>query len=200
MSTTAQEKQPDKIRWGFTLGFETQSLGIESFETQNPDQKSLFSESTYPGFTLGINGRKPIWRGVAFESGLSLSNNTNQVHFWPHEEQRYTFTDIELPLYISITNQKGTDRPLRGKILFGPRLGWNLAGPGDARFQLYQQRVGLDIGLGVEINLGKFKLFPSAIYSHGMNNIHDFTGTEYDFLAGRTVRDKVAFRVLFEGL
>jgi hypothetical protein len=192
----AQEKQKKPMQWGFMLGLETQSLGIESLYEQSPDEAWVESNRNKPGVTVGVLGQKKIWRGLSFESGLSLSYTYNKVVFHPDGPQKYEFTDLELPIYAAFTNQKNDGLPLRAKVLFGPRIGWNLAHKPIDKLQLLRERVALDLGLGVEISLGKWKLCPEAIYSHGLNNLHDFTSTNFDFLIGRVVRDKVSFRVV----
>jgi len=194
----AQEKQGNAVKWGFILGIETQTLGIEPLDEKGPEESAVQSGRNQPGVTIGVLGEKKLWLGLSFQSGLSFSYTHNPVDFRPDGRIRYQFADIELPLYFSIANQKNGGLPLRGKILFGSRLGWNLANRSNDRLLLMQERIGLDLGLGVEIRIGKLKICPEAIYSHGLNNLHNFTGTNYDYLVGRTVRDKVAFRVVLQ--
>ncbi len=194
----AQERQKYAVRWGFVVGLETQTLGIEPLDDKLPEESAVQSGRNQAGATLGILGEKKLWRGLAFQSGISFSYTHNPVDFRPDGRSRYRFADIELPLYLSIANQKNGGLPLRGKILFGPRFGWNLANNANERLHFLRERLGIDLGLGVEIRLGNLKVSPEAIYSHGLNNLHDFTGTNYDFLVGRAVRDKVAFRVVIQ--
>jgi len=61
---------------------------------------------------------------------------------------------------------------------------------------LLQERIGLDVGLGIEIPVGSLTLQPEFLYSHGMKNIHDFSNTPYDPYIGNVVRDKLQVRVL----
>lgn len=193
-----QEKQNNSVQWGISLGIETQTLGIEALDRKIGETSAVLSGPNKPGAVLSFIGRKQIWRGLAFESGLSLSYNHNRVNFTPDGSQNFQFTDLELPAYFSLTNQEKSVLPLRGKVLFGARVGWNTAQNRGDRIQFLRERLGLDLGLGVEINLGKVRLFPTVIYSHGINNLHDFTGTEFDYFVGRAVRDKLAFRVVLE--
>lgn len=193
----AQEQPRHGFRWGLSLGIETQSLGIEPTDRVAPEETWVGSDRNKPGATLGIVGQKSIWRGLAFQSGLSLSYTSNLVNFYPNTTQTYHFTDLELPAYFTITNQKSSKAPLSAKILFGPRLGWNLARNAGDKLQFLRERLSIDLGLGVEIKLGKWNLSPEMIYSHGLNNLHDFVGADYDFQVGRAVRDKLAFRAVF---
>lgn len=198
-SLQAQEQTNNGFHWGLSLGIETQSLGIEPTDRVAPEETWVGSDRNKPGATLGITAQKSIWRGLGFQSGLSLSYTSNLVNFYPNTTQNYHFTDLELPVYFTVTNQKPgkAPAPLRAKILFGPRLGWNLAHNAGDKLQFLRERLAIDLGLGVEINLGKWNLSPEVIYSHGLNNLHDFVGADYDFEVGRAVRDKLAFRVVF---
>ena len=192
----AQEQQNRGFQWGLSVGAETQSLGIEPTDRLGPKETWVGSDRNKPGATLGIVGQKDIWRGLAFQTGLSFSYTSNLVKFFPNTAQTYHFTDLELPVYLSVTNQKASKAPLHAKILFGPRFGWNLGRNAGDKLQLLRERMAIDLGLGVEIRLGKWNLSPEMIYSHGLNNLHDFVGTEYDFQVGRVIRDKLAFRVV----
>lgn len=194
----AQEQRRPAVKWGVIVGIETQTLGIEPLDDKAPEETAVQSGRNRLGATIGFLGEKKLWKGLSFQSGLSLSYTRNPVDFRPDGRSYYEFADIELPLYCSIANQHNGGLPLRGKILFGPRLGWNLANHTNDRLQFLKERIGLDLGLGVEIRFGKYKLCPEAVYSHGLNNLHDFTGTNYDYLVGRAVRDKVAFRVVVQ--
>lgn len=193
---SAQETAKNTWIWGFSAGLETQTLGIETLDGKEPDETAVLSERNRIGGTIGMVGQKKIWRGLSFQTGLSLSSNHNQVTFRPGGQSRFQFLDLELPVYCVFANQKNGDLPLRGKVMFGPRLGWNLTSNDNDRLQFLQERFALDLGLGVDINMGKWRLCPEAIYSHGLNNLHDFTGKTFDLLVGRAVRDKLAFRLL----
>ena len=193
-----QEQEKNTVQWGFSLGIETQTLGIEALDRKTGESAAVVSGPNKPGAVLSIIGRKKIWHGFAFESGMSLSYNHNRVEFTPGGSSIFQFTDLELPVYFSFTNQEKSVLPLRGKVLFGAHTSWNLAQNAGDRLQFLRERLGIDLGLGVEVNLGKAKLYPTVIYSHGINNLHDFTGTEFDYFVGRAVRDKLAFRVVVE--
>ena len=192
----AQEVKKNPVQWGFALGIETQSLGSDAIVERTPQETWVETDRNKVGATIGFLGQKKIWKGLAIQSGLSLSYTRNQVHFHQDGIQQYQFTDLELPLYFTLINQKSSRHPLRAKVLFGPRLGWNFANNSGENLQFLRERLAVDLGIGVEINLGKWKLCPEAIYSHGLNNIHDFGSTDFDFLVGRAIRDKIGFRVI----
>ena len=195
--SSAQETEKKSIQWGLSLGVETQYLGIELLTEPVEDDPWVFADRNKAGFTLGLVGQKHIFRELSFQTGLNCSFTRNLVTFYPPKDKvMYQFADLELPAYFVLTNHKSKNLPLRGKLLFGGRLGMNVGSSGDKRLLVLRERLALDLGLGVDIRFKKLSISPEAIYSHGMNNIHDFTSTEYDFLVGRVERDKLIFRVV----
>lgn len=183
--------------WGFSAGLETQTLGVQSLDGKEPDQTAVYSERNRPGMTLGANYRNKLIGGMSFQVGFTTSVLENKVSFRPGGTELFHFTDVELPVYLSYANPKSTNERLRGIILLGARAGWNVAQQESQNLRFLRERFAIDLGLGVEIRLGKWLLTPEVIYSHGLNNLHDFTGTNFDYLVGRAVRDKLAFKVVF---
>jgi hypothetical protein len=102
-----------------------------------------------------------------------------------------------MPFHFVLTNRKGSF-PLRGSMILGARLGWNFADtPETHHLKLYKNRIGLDTGLGIEINLKKLRLQPEFLYSFGLNNQNDATITDTYWGVGRTLRDRLTFRLVF---
>jgi hypothetical protein len=75
-------------------------------------------------------------------------------------------------------------------------MSWNLAEQTSSNLNLLQERIALDVGLGIEIPSGRYAIQPEVLYSHGLNNIHNFSNTPYDPYVGQVVRDKLQIRVL----
>lgn len=50
--------------------------------------------------------------------------------------------------------------------------------------------------MGIEIPVGNLTLQPGFLYSHGLNNIHNFSNTPCDPYIGIVVRDKLKVRLL----
>lgn len=194
----AQNPAAGRLQWGFFAGLTTQSLGIEPLDGKEPEEAAVQAARPKVGVTAGLMLEKKIWRGFGFEPGLAFSYVENRVYFRPGGAKTYPFADVELPLHFTLTNQSKQLLPLHAKLRFGPRLGWNVANAPASELHLYRRRVGLDLGLGVEIKWGKWIFCPEMLYSHGMNNLHDFRGSPVDFLTGRIVRDKLALRVVFK--
>ncbi|MCE7922973.1 MAG: PorT family protein [Haliscomenobacteraceae bacterium CHB4] len=193
--SVAQEGFPPSFAWGFMAGFESQTLGIEPFATNDPEQMYAESRRTSHGGSVGVFGRWNIWKGLSVQPALSIASLQSEIQFSDDGNEKFQFTDLELPLHFVLTNPNG-QFPLRGSILLGGRLGWNFAPQNSDNLQFLRERLGLDLGLGAEIRLKNWRVQPEFVYSHGINNLHDVVNAKYDWVVGRMVRDKLTFRVL----
>jgi len=190
------QQQPDKpFIWGATASFETQLLGIQSLDIDEPEVPQVSTERTSRGGGMGLFARWQLWKGLAIQPELSVSTLQAKIFFQQNGVQYFRFTDVELPLHFVLTNPDG-HFPLRGSLLLGGRVGWNFATQPSDNLSLLSERLALDIGLGVEIKLKNWRLQPEFVYSHGMNNLHDITNARYDWSVGRVVRDKLTLRIL----
>lgn len=191
----AQEEFPSSFVWGVMTGFESQTLGIEPFVTNDPEQLYATSSRTSHGGSLGVFGRWRIWKGLSVQPALSVASLQTEVQFSDDGKEKFEFTDLELPLHFVLTNPNG-QFPLRGSILLGGRLGWNFAPQNSGNLRFLRERLGLDLGLGAEIRIKNWRIQPEFVYSHGINNLHDVVNAKYDWVVGRMVRDKLTFRIL----
>lgn len=198
MALVAQgQQESEKLHyWSFFLGLETQSLGIESLDSREPEEATVVPNRPGVGFSTGFHYQKKIWRGFSIRPGISFSSIRNTVTFRQDGRERYQFSDVELPLHLIFANNKPGHQPLRGQVMLGARFGWNFAQNTTERLAFLQERAAIDLGLGVSIRSGKFIICPEVVYSHGLNNLHDFSDKPYDYLVGRVVRDKLVFRIL----
>jgi hypothetical protein len=193
---TAQKENSKSFVWGAMAGFETQLLGIEWIPNGEPEEFWAEAERAGYGGSLGVFGRWHIWRGLSVQPALSLSTLQSKVVFHSSGTEHFRFTDLELPLHFVLTNTSDGEFPLRGSLLFGGRLGWNLASQNSENLNLLRERVALDLGIGVEIRLKNWRFQPEFVYSHCLNNLHDVTNARYDWVTGRIVRDRLTLRVL----
>lgn len=191
----AQSKETKRFTPGLFLGVETQSLGVQPLDTREPDKAAVRSGRPGIGSSIGILGRKHIGRGLFFQPGLTLSYCKNLIYYRTEGEQELRFMDVELPLHLAVTNWQKQDFPLRACVLFGGRLGWNFAQNNSNLLKVSQERFGLDLGLGADIKIKKWRLQPAFIYSHGLNNLHRIENAQYDEVVGKIVRDKLSFRI-----
>lgn len=191
----AQNKANERFAYGFFAGLEIQSLGIESLGKW-PDEPTAWSAGSNAGISMGVFARKPIWRWLHFQPELALSYVENKVIFWPDGPRQYRFLDAELPLHLVLSDWQKSDAPLRGCVIFGPRMGWNFVNNPSNFFKLSPERFALDLGLGAEIKIKRWRLQPAFVYSHGMNDLHLLNDAKYDLVLGRMVRDKLALRLL----
>jgi hypothetical protein len=191
----AQSKGKEHFSFGFCLGAETQALGIELLSRQDPDQVYVYPVGRGMGASVGVFAQKKWWRGWSFKPELVIAYSQNQAVFKTEGTRRYHFWDVELPLHLMFSDPRREAAAVRGCILFGGRLSWNLANTDQSLLSIAQERVALDIGLGAEIRLGKCRVRPVFVYSHGMNNIHALGNAPYDWLVGHMVRDRLSLRV-----
>ena len=192
----AQTPETGSFVWGMTAGFESQLLGIQSTNTNEPEQMRVEAGRAAHGGSAGVFGRWQLWRGVSIQQAMSFSFMRSKIHFYPGNVEYYRFTDLELPLHIVLTNPAKEDSPVRGSFLLGARVGWNFAPQNADNLHLLRERLAVDAGLGVELRFKSWQIQPEFVYSLGLNNIHDVTNTPYDWVVGRMVRDKLSLRVL----
>ncbi len=181
---------------GGMIGFETQLLGIQTLDGLEPEQTAVLSDRLGHGISIGGFGRWQILPMLAIRQGLALNRVQNTVLFRPDGVVRYQFTDVELPLHFVVTNRANEQFPLRASFLFGGRVSANFAAPSTHHLLLLRERFALDIGLGVEIRNRQWRFQPEFVYSHNMNNLHDFSNSDYDWVVGRVVRDRMTLRIL----
>ncbi|MDO8366422.1 MAG: hypothetical protein Q7T20_06470 [Saprospiraceae bacterium] len=191
----AQSKENERFVFGFFAGLETQSLGVQPLDTREPEKAAVQSGRLGMGTSVGILTRKKIWRGLFFQPALAMSYAKNQINFRSEGIRTFRFLDAELPVHFVATNWRRNDFPLRGCIIFGGRMGWNFAANPSNLLKITQERFALDLGLGAEIKVGRWRLQPAFVYSHGLNNLHRIDDAQYDEVVGKMVRDKLSLRI-----
>lgn len=197
---SAGQAQAEARTFGFFGGFQTQLLSLGATARQRPDLPRIQFQRTGMGGTIGIYGRWPLLNGVALQPEFGFSFLRQRAQLWADgrivDQPQYTFADLEIPLHIVLTNPVGR-LPLRSNVLFGGQLGLNLSATSpEGSLGLARERLAIDLGLGVDFNWGNWQIQPQVLYSHGLNNIHEDTGTLYDLAIDRVLRDKISLRVL----
>ena len=191
----AQSKENDRFAMGFFIGLETQSLGVKSLGKW-PDEPTAWSTGPNAGVSVGLFVRKPIQRWIHFQPELSVSYVENRIIYWPDGPKNLRFLDAELPIHLVVSDWRKSFLPLRGCVIFGGRIGWNFI-QNDVEFmKVSQERFALDLGLGAEVKLKRWRLQPAFLYSHGLNDIHFPENAKYDQVIGKVVRDKLTLRLL----
>lgn len=196
----SQTEDVKRFTAGISVSAESQILSIETLRDIPDKDPPVWSEPRSAGFGIGAFGRWRLFHFLAFQQELQLAFTQNTVHFevenQAYTQQTFHFADLEAPFHFVVTNQLGR-LPLRSSFLFGGRLSWNVAQlPGD-KLQLLPERLGLDIGLGVEVHLPqRWVIQPEVVYSHGINNLHDVVNLPYDWQVGRVLRDRISLCVL----
>jgi hypothetical protein len=195
----AQPDVPRRFHWGLVAAMESQLLGVQSL--YDPPGQPPKAEAGRPalGWSVGMYGGWRLAPVVSLQSELTVSSTHNTVLFRRPDPAgtlvSFRFTDVELPVHLVFTNRSNAF-PVRGLFLLGARLSWNFADQSGAPLTLLRERAGLDAGLGVEIRLGRWRIQPEVVYSHGLNNLHDFQDRPYDAFTGRIMRDRLSLRVL----
>lgn len=187
-------------KFGFFAGVEAQLLGAGASRNFQEGDPYIEFQSEALGLTLGGFARFPLLDNLALQPEIGFSYSRHRATLWADHQQtgslQYTFADLELPLHFVLSNPVGR-LPLRSSILFGGRLGMNVALPQPkGGIALLRERVGIDLGLGIEFRLGKWWIHPEVLYSHGLNNLHDDTGSLYDWSVDHVLRDKISLRIL----
>ena len=186
--------------FGFFAGVESQPLSVSVLPDYSADKPYINFQNGTLGLTLGGLGRFPLFDNLVFQPELGFSYSRLSAKLWADhqlvDQIEYTFADLEMPLHLVLSNPVGR-LPLRSSILFGSRLGLNVARPQPTGgIALLRERVGIDLGIGIEFTLGKWRIQPEMLYSHGMNNLHNDTGSRFDSSVDRILRDKVTLRIV----
>lgn len=199
-AVVAQQAANAPFQYGFSAGAEFQTFSMGLLPHQPGDPYRSYRHDGGAGVSVGLWGNWSILPALSLRPGIQLAHTSGTIQYQWEDGQiftwKYPFTELEMPIHFVLSN---TFRrvPVQAKVLFGGRFSWNLsAEPADAPLHLLAQRLGLDIGLGAGIRLGAWTLSPELIYSYGLNNLHDFRNTPYDWTVGRILRDRVGFRVI----
>lgn len=185
--------------FGFFSSVEIQTLNLELLAQEPAGPYYQIHQRNGAGAGLGVWGQWPLLPVLQIRPGVQFSYLKNEVTFKSPDGQttrtNYTFADIELPLHF-VLRDRLRHLPLQGLIVFGGRLGWNLAAtPEAAALRILPERLGLDIGIGAGFQWGKWDIQPEVIYSYGLTNTHDFQNGPFDWVVGRVLRDRLSLRV-----
>ncbi len=197
-SQQAAESRP--FSFGFLAGAELQTLNIQRQPLQTGRPFIPNQSLTGAGGSLGIWAQWPVFAALDVRQGLQFSFLSNTIRFETPDGQfrqdQYRFADLELPFHFILSNQLQR-LPAKALILFGGRASWNLAdGRSGTALNLLPERFAFDLGIGAEFRVGSWKIQPELLYSYGLNNLHDFQNSPYDWAVGRVLRDRLSLRVV----
>jgi hypothetical protein len=201
MLVFGQNTKKKKLTYGASIGLEASNLAWFSYWQQGQKISRIGVGKVVTGASLGGFAQYTLTKTIVFRVGLQGAMSACVVNFQREDEdffsEKYDFKELEMPLHFVFTNRKGSF-PLRGSMILGARLGWNFENIPDAHhLKLYKDRVGFDTGLGIEVNLKKVRFQPEFLYSFTINNQNDATLTDSYWGVGRTVRDRLTFRMVF---
>lgn len=192
----AQNKEKDRLNWGIFSGIDHHAIGLEALGQMEPESPMVWSDGATTGLSGGMFINKRIFPWLEFQPELGISLVRQPIQFRPDGPRNFRFYDLELPLHLRVVDAKKEKAPLRACILAGPRFSWNLAGNSKEFLNINQERIAVDLGLGVEIKMKQWRIQPAFIYSHGLNDLHFPSQGQYDDLVGRIVRDKLSLKIL----
>lgn len=186
--------------FGFLAGAELQTLNIQQQPLQAGRPFIPNQNLTGAGASLGIWAQWPVFSALDVRQGLQVSFLSNSIRFETPDGQsrqdQYHFADLELPFHFILSNQL-QHLPAKALILFGGRASWNLAdGRSATALNLLPERFAIDIGIGAGFDIGHWSIQPELMYSYGLNNLHDFQNSPYDWAVGRVLRDRLSLRVV----
>ncbi|MCK6691323.1 MAG: outer membrane beta-barrel protein [Thermoanaerobaculia bacterium] len=195
-----QDAERQRFFYGYSFGAEMQSLNIGLF-SERPNGPYITSDQPGFGASAGVWGQWRLLPVLQVRPALQLHYTRNTIRFWADngevERRQYPFTELEIPIHFLLTSAL-RQMPVQGLILFGGRMSANLAaGRQNVLMKLLPERLGLDIGIGASFRQGDWTIQPELIYSYGMNNVHDFTNSPYDWTVGRIFRDRLSLRISF---
>lgn len=200
LSVHAQTVDNQQFNFGYVVSGELQSLNFGMFSEQ---AAGPYITAKHPGFGAGagIWGRWQLLPLLHVRPAFQFWYTENTLRFWSDDgrvtDRRYPFAELEFPLHFLLSSELKRI-PVKGLVLFGGRLSWNLAAsPSNAELKLLPERLGIDLGIGAGFTWGDWAIQPELVYSYGMNNVHDFTNSPYDLSAGRILRDRLSLRVVF---
>lgn len=195
------DEQPRRFSLGALVGFESQTLDWTTLPGGDPNEPArVWADRPKPGASVGVFGVWHLSKSVAIRPQLVAAFTRNRLFFRAGDQtvtaHDYRFADLELPVHLVFTNPKGR-LPVHGSILLGGRFAWNFAQSQPAEgLQLYRDCLALDLGVGLEIHLGKLRLRPEVLYSYGLSNLNDAVETPEYWRIGKAVRDRVSVRIL----
>jgi hypothetical protein len=191
----AQNEEKPRWNWGFFSGLDHQSIALETLGKIEPESPMAWSDGPKAGFSMGGFAQKQFLPWLYFQPEIGMSLVSQVINYRPDGPRSYRFVDIELPLHCRMVDPRKKNAPLRACVIVGPRIGWNLFGNSTSFLNINQERIAADLGLGVEIKMKQWRIQPSFIYSHGLNDMHFPDQGKYDDLVGKIIRDKLTLKI-----
>ena len=181
-------------RFAVFASFESQIFGLQTLDTREPSKSAVQVGNASLGAGVGVLGTWRLFQNLHLQPELMLSYTQNSIWFRGGNSVRYPFWDLEMPLHFVLNSSEWNHR-IKPIFLFGARAGFNMARNPSSNLYFLREKFALDLGMGIEFFVAGRSVYPELIYAHGLNNIHDFNNTEFDWIVGRAVRDRITLRV-----
>ncbi|MCS7188770.1 MAG: porin family protein [Bacteroidia bacterium] len=193
---------------GFSMGGNYSQVKIRYHQLQynsptNAAPKFVKVEGI-PGINLGLIMSKKLHKYFDLRSIVSVSLQQRNIYFVLRDttmKRRLESSYLYIPLFLKYKSQfyKG----YRVYVLGGGQLGINLASDKRTRDNpelIRTERVDWQwiAGVGIDIYADKVKLSPELVYSLGIRNIYDPTGTRFGYIIKSLHMQTLSLNLNFE--
>jgi Outer membrane protein beta-barrel domain len=195
----AQSQNIKNFDFGISTGFTAQRLFLKTTDRPNLTVPTVLKNGV--GFDLLIMARYRfnknlalrVMPGFSFQEFELLYKSTDETHIEKRE-----LVEAVLPIQINYTWQ--TKTRIQPTLIAGATLAYNI-NPGNDKNRMAVNRtdLGVDIGVGGEIDFKKFKCRPELIYTFGNSNVSAASNASYNAIIRSLTRDRVTFRLIFFG-
>ncbi|MCX7606256.1 MAG: PorT family protein [Bacteroidia bacterium] len=193
---------------GFNMGANYSQVKIQynqlQYNTPVSTAPSMVKIEGVPGINLGLILNKKLHKYFDLRSVVSVSLQQRNIYFVLRDttvKRRLESSYLYIPLFLKYKSQfyKG----YRVYVLAGGQLGINLAS--DKRMRDNPDLIRTErtdwqwlAGVGIDIYGDKVKLSPELVYSLGVRNIYDPTGTRFGYVIKSLHMQTLTFNLNFE--
>ena len=197
-----------ELNLGFNMGANYSQLKIQynqlQYNTPTANAPSMVQVEGVPGINLGLIVNKKLHKYFDLRSIVSVSLQQRNIYFVLRDttiKRRLEASYLYLPLLLRYKSQfyKG----YRVYVLGGGQFGINLAS--DKRTRDNPELIRTErtdwqwvAGVGIDIYGDKVKISPELVYSLGLRNVYDPTGTRFGYVIRSLHMQTLTFNLNFE--
>ncbi len=197
-----------ELNLGFNMGANYSQLKIQynqlQYNTPTANVPSMVQVEGVPGINLGLIVNKKLHKYFDLRSIVSVSLQQRNIYFVLRDttlKRRLEASYLYLPLLLRYKSQfyKG----YRVYVLGGGQFGINLASDKRTRDNpeiIRTERTDWQwvAGVGIDIYGDKVKISPELVYSLGLRNVYDPTGTRFGYVIRSLHMQTLTFNINFE--
>jgi hypothetical protein len=195
----AQSQNIKNFDFGISTGVSAQRLFLKTNDKPNLTVPTVLKNGV--GFDLLVMARYRfnnnlalrVMPGICFQEFELLYKSTDETHI-----ENRSLVETVLPIQINYTWQ--TKTRILPTLIAGATVAYNI-NPGNEKNRMAVNRMdlGVDIGVGGEIDFKKFKCRPELIYTFGNSNVSAASNVSYNAIIRTLTRDRITFRLIFFG-